>query len=89
MLCVHLRFTALPDGVTPPYDVRWAVRNEGHKAKEDGSLEHDTMKSADQTYWTSTAYKGRHSLICKVIKNGTTVRRSEHLVRIGPGRRIF
>lgn len=86
---VHLRFTALPDGVAPPYDVRWAVRNEGHEAKEDGSLEHDTMKSADQAYWTSTAYKGRHSLSCEVIKNGTTVRRGEHLVRIGPGRRIF
>jgi hypothetical protein len=86
---VHLRFTAVPDGVAPPYDVRWAVRNEGHEAKEDGSLEHDTMKSANEPYWTSTAYKGRHTMICEVIKNGMTVRRGEHLVRIGPGRRFF
>ncbi len=35
---IHLRFTAVADGVLPPYDVRWAVRNEGHEAKEDGSL---------------------------------------------------
>jgi hypothetical protein len=41
---------------------------------------------AGQAYWTSTAYKGRHTMICEVIKNGMTVRRSEHLVRIGPGR---
>lgn len=86
---LHLRFTAVPDGVAPPYNVRWAVRNEGHEAKEDGSLEHDILKSANEPYWTSTAYKGRHMMICEVIKNGTTVRRGEHLVRIGPGRRLF
>lgn len=86
---LHLRFTAKPDGVSPPYDVRWAVRNEGHEAKEDGSLEHDTIKPFDQPYWTSTAYKGRHKMICEVIKYGATVRRGEHVVRIGPGRRIF
>ena len=86
---VHLRFTVTPDGVAPPYEVRWAVRNEGHEAKEYGSLAHDTMKGADEAYWTSTAYKGRHMMICEVIKNGMTVRRGEHLGRIGPGRRIF
>ncbi len=85
---IHLRFTAVPD-VAPPYDVRWSVRNEGHEAKEDGALAHDTIKRSDQPYWTSTAYKGRHKMICEVIKNGTTVRRGEHLVRIGPGRRLF
>jgi len=86
---IHLRFTAMPDGVAPPYDVRWAVRNEGHEAKEDGSLAHDTVKGADEAYWTSTAYKGRHTMICEVIKNGLTVRRAEHFVRIGPGRRFI
>lgn len=86
---IHLRFTAVPHGVAPPYEVRWAVRNEGHEAKEDRALEHDTMKSANEPYWTSTAYKGRHKMICEVIKDGNTVRRAEHLVRIGPGRRFF
>lgn len=86
---VHLRFTAVADGVEPPYQVRWAVRNEGHEAKEDGALEHDVLKNAGEPYWTSTAYKGRHTMICEVIKNGISVRRSEHLVRIGPGRRLF
>jgi hypothetical protein len=86
---VHLRFIALPDGIAPPYNVRWSVRNEGHEAKEDGCLEHDTLKDAGQPYWTSTAYKGRHKMICEVIKNGVTVRQGEHFVRIGPGRRLF
>lgn len=86
---LHLRFTVVPTGIAAPYDVRWSVRNEGHEAKEDGSLEHDTLKSAGQPYWTSTAYKGRHKMICEVIKNGVTVCRGEHLVRIGPGRRLF
>lgn len=79
----------VPQGVAPPYNVRWSVRNEGHEAKEWGELEHDTMKGHAEEYWTSTAYKGRHKMICEVIKDGTTVRRAEHLVRIGPGRRIF
>lgn len=83
---ISLRFTAKPDGVSPPYDVRWAVRNEGHEAKEHGSLAHDTVKPFDQPYWTSTAYKGRHKMICEVIKNGVTVRKGEHVVRIGSGK---
>lgn len=86
---VHLRFTAVLDGVVPPYDVRWAVRNEGHEAAENRALEHDTLKRANEPYWTSTAYKGRHKMICEVIKDGLTVRRGEHLVRIGPGRWLF
>jgi hypothetical protein len=86
---VHLKFTAVPEGVQPPYQVRWAVRNEGHEAKDDDALEHDTLKSAGEPYWTSTAYKGRHKMICEVIKDGVPVRRGEHWVRIGPGRRFF
>jgi hypothetical protein len=86
---VHLRFTASPDGVAPPYEVRWSVRNEGHEAKEAGSLAHDSMRSANQPYWTSTAYKGRHTMICEIIKDGNVLGSAEHVVRIGPGRRFF
>lgn len=83
---IHLRFTAAVEGIPAPYQVRWAVRNEGHEAKEEGSLSHDTMKNAGEAYWTSTAYKGRHTMICEIVKNGATVRRAEHVVKIGPGR---
>lgn len=84
---VHLRFTVSAENLPGPYQVRWSVRNEGHEAKEDGSLAHDTMKDLGEAYWTSTAYKGRHLLICEIIQNGSTLRRAEHVVRIGPGRR--
>lgn len=86
---VHLRFTAEAPGVSLPYSVRWSVRNEGHEAKEDGSLTHDTMQNAGEPYWTSTAYKGRHTMICEVVKDGVVICRSEHRVRIAPGRRLF
>jgi hypothetical protein len=83
---VHLRFTANPVGVAGPYSIRWAVRNEGHEAKEAGQLSHDTVQDAGAPYWTSTAFKGRHTMVCEVLKDGTVVRRAEHIVRIGPGR---
>jgi hypothetical protein len=78
-----LRFTAKLEGISPPYSVRWSVRNEGHEAQEALQLEHDTLKTADEPYWTSTAYKGRQRMICEVIKDGSIVRRAEHFVRIG------
>lgn len=84
---IHLRFTANPEGVSKPYSVRWSVRNEGHEAKEEGVLSHDTISDAGTPYWTSTAYKGRQTMICEILKDGATVRRTEHFVRIGPGRR--
>lgn len=86
---IHLRFTATPAGVAPPYNVRWSVRNEGHEAKEAGQEAHDNVHAANEPYWTSTAYKGRHKMICEVIKDGSTVRRGEHLVRIGPTGRFL
>lgn len=84
---IHLRFTAKPEGIAPPYNVRWSVRNEGHEAQEAGELSHDNMKSASEPYWTSTAFRGRHKMICEVLKDGTIVRRAEHFVRIASGGR--
>ncbi|CAJ0703520.1 nucleotide-binding domain-containing protein [Ralstonia holmesii] len=86
---IHLRFTAKPEGVAPPYNVRWSVRNEGHEAQEAGQLTHDKMKGAGEPYWTSTAFRGRHKMICEIVKDGVIVRRAEHFVRIAPGRRFL
>jgi len=86
---IHLRFTAKPEGVALPYNVRWSVRNEGHEAKEEGQLSHDSVSSADEPYWTSTAFKGRQKMICEIVKDGVTVRRAEHFVRIAAGRRFL
>ncbi|MCA8494012.1 nucleotide-binding domain-containing protein [Burkholderia arboris] len=86
---IHLRFTATPMGVALPYSVRWTVRNEGDEAKEEGQLSHDKLLRAGEPYWTYTAFKGTHKMICEIVKNGETVRQAEHIVRIGPGRRLF
>lgn len=83
---LHLRFTAKPEGIVPPYSVRWSVRNEGHEAQDAEQLAHDSVKSANEPYWTSTAFKGRQKMICEVLKNGVTVRKAEHYVRIGTSR---
>ena len=83
---LHLRFTAKPEGIVPPYTVRWSVKNEGHEAQDAGQLAHNSVKSANEPYWTSTAFKGRQKMICEVLKDGVTVRRAEHYVRIGTSR---
>ncbi|ROT46866.1 hypothetical protein CHR62_02170 [Pusillimonas sp. NJUB218] len=83
---LHLRFTAKPEGIVPPYTIRWSVQNEGHEAQDAGQLAHNSVKSANEPYWTSTAFKGRQKMICEVLKDGVTVRRTEHYVRIGTSR---
>ncbi|MGU7785049.1 nucleotide-binding domain-containing protein [Burkholderia sp. PU8-34] len=86
---LHLRFTAKPDGIALPYNVRWSVRNEGHEATEEGQLSHDHINGASEPFWTSTAFKGRHRMVCEIVKDGVTVRRTEHIVRIAPGPRVL
>lgn len=86
---IHLRFTANPSGVALPYSVRWSVRNEGDEAQEVNQLSHDKLLGAGEPYWTSTAFKGEHKMICQIVKNGETVRHAEHVVRIAPGRRYW
>ncbi|WP_322092626.1 nucleotide-binding domain-containing protein [Paraburkholderia bannensis] len=86
---VHLRFTANPIGVSLPYTVRWTVLNEGDEAREVGQLTHNSLLEPTNPYWTSTAFKGRHTMVCEIVKDGQTVRKAEHVVRIGPGRRYI
>ncbi|MFG6965411.1 hypothetical protein ACGYTZ_31915, partial [Burkholderia pseudomallei] len=86
---IHLRFMATPVGVELPYSVRWTVRNEGDEAREEGQLTHNSLLGPSEPYWTSTAFKGRHTMVCEIVKNGQTVRRAEHIVRIAPGTRYL
>ncbi|WP_261313916.1 nucleotide-binding domain-containing protein [Burkholderia ambifaria] len=86
---IHLRFMATPVGVELPYSVRWTVRNEGDEAREEGQLTHNSLLGPAEPYWTSTAFKGRHTMVCEIVKNGQTVRRAEHIVRIAPGTRYL
>ncbi|MFL9905738.1 hypothetical protein [Paraburkholderia sp. RL17-337-BIB-A] len=45
--------------------------------------------ASGEAYWTYTAFKGEHKMICEIVKNGETVRHAEHIVRIAAGRRYW
>lgn len=86
---IHLRFTAVPNGVAPPYNVRWSVRNEGPEAKENGWLEQrhregrrrgvpDFNRLQGASHDDLQAHQGRYDRAA-----------AEHGVRIGPGRRVL
>lgn len=83
---VALRFSANPVGVQAPYEVRWAVRNEGDEATEAKQLTWDKTLAPGAHVWTSTAYKGTHYMDCEIVKNGVVVQRGRHVVRIGSRR---
>jgi hypothetical protein len=86
---VHLRFRVTRTSVAAPYAVRWTVKNEGDEAGEGNNMSHTHETSHhDTTYWTSSAYKGRHEMICEVLKDGRVVARTVHVVRVkATGRR--
>ncbi len=35
--------------------------------------------------WTSTLFKGRHTMTCEVERNGVVLARAVHVVRVAPG----
>ncbi|NSZ52982.1 hypothetical protein G6K96_08440 [Agrobacterium vitis] len=83
---VHLKFTLIETNVPQPFFINWEVRNKGDEAEEDKALAHSTGPGEAYTYWTSTAYKGNHQLICRIIKDGQVVAQCVHVVRIAPGK---
>lgn len=83
---VALRFSVNPVGVQAPYEVRWAVRNEGDEATAAKQLTWDKTLAPGAHVWTSTAYKGTHYMDCEVVKNGLVVQSGRHIVRIGSRR---
>lgn len=86
---VHLRFRVTHTSVTPPYEVKWLVNNDGDEAQASDDLGHVRERDdRNSVYWTHSAYKGRHTMTCEVLKGGTIAARAVHVVRIsGSGRR--
>lgn len=87
---VHLRFRVGNTNVARPYVVRWSVQNQGDEAHAAADLGHvHERDDQDTTYWTSTSYKGRHTMTCEILKDGAAAARAVHVVRIsGSGRRV-
>lgn len=63
--------------ITVPFDVKWIVENEGDEAEAIPDLGHETLDeniySSSFSHWERTAYKGKHKLICQIIKNNQVI----------------
>lgn len=83
---IHLKFSVAETNVPQPFLVEWEVHNRGDEATTDNALRHSSGPSRNYEHWNSTAYKGNHEMICKIMKDGNIVAQSTHMVRIGPGK---
>lgn len=77
---IGLYFSIEATNVPQPYEVKWTVTNEGDEAT---SAEQKEWSKAGPTVSTSTAFKGRQRMTCKVMRNGTVLAQQDHIVRIG------
>lgn len=82
----YLKFSVTGTNVPSPFLITWETRNSGDEAADDDALLHATPASHDYTYWTGTAYKGNHYMVCKITKNGVVVAQTSHLVKVAPGK---
>lgn len=82
----YLKFTVLGTNVPSPYLITWETRNSGDEASDDNALLSITQPSHGYSYWTGTAYKGNHQMVCKITRNGIVVAQTSHLVRVAAGK---
>lgn len=78
-----LRFFVEATNVLEPYDLKFEATNQGDEAKNAGQMGWSgTTNSDDPQWWTSTAYKGAHSMTCSIIKNGQVLATASQIVKI-------
>ncbi|OBX19000.1 hypothetical protein A9995_10350 [Erythrobacter sp. QSSC1-22B] len=81
-----LRFFVEDTNVPPPFSIRYDVENEGDDARQAKQLTWSgDASSEDPQWWTSTAYKGIHTMTCNVIKDGLPVASATLTVKIVGG----
>jgi hypothetical protein len=83
---VALKFTVASTNVPAPYKIVWHVDNHGDEAVEHNQETWETAPSESFEHWTSTAFKGTHRMICRIVKDGRTWAEASHIVKIAPGR---
>ena len=77
---VHLRFEATTN-VPSPFSIKWRVVNAGDEAETANDMGH--ISSSEQlVHWERTAYRGKHQMICEIIKNGEVVASGKNVVSI-------
>jgi len=71
-----LKFTAVTS-IQPPFDVKWIVENEGDEAEQSEDFGHESIDynvfNNSIIHWERTAYKGKHKLICQIMKNSIVI----------------
>ncbi len=76
-----LRFTAINIPISKPYNIKWIVDNHGEEAKQADGLHHEA-DGEDLIHWESTLYKGNHTMICEIHRNGIVLARARCRVNI-------
>ena len=77
---VHLKFTAATN-VPYPYEVNWKVVNSGDEAEEAQQLSHE-LTTSKLVNWERTAFRGKHKMICEIVRHGAVIAASEMRVNI-------
>lgn len=78
---MSLRFTARTDAPADSY-IEWICKNDGDEAVADKCL---GWTKTGRQIWTTTRYKGAHTLTCRVSRGGRIVAEKVFLVRIARG----
>ncbi|WNG28439.1 hypothetical protein F0U62_33890 [Cystobacter fuscus] len=78
-----LRFALAEPAKYQGCTVRWSVKNKGDEADEARDFEHENLKKPDQEQWERTSYKGVHSMVCEVIRNGQVIATAVRKISIG------
>lgn len=79
-----LKFSIVGASVQKPYDIRWIVENHGAEAASAGDLGLRQDGSAD-VQWERTGYRGSHTMICELHRNGILIARTRHAVKVRQG----
>lgn len=77
---VHLKFEA-DTNVPPPYTVKWRAVNSGDEAEAANDMGH-LSTSDNLVHWERTAYRGRHELVCEIVKHNQVVATASRVVNI-------
>jgi hypothetical protein len=76
----HLKFEAKTN-VPSPYTVKWRVINSGDEAESANDMGHVTT-SENHTTWRRSMYRGRHEMVCEIVREGQVLAKSVHVVNI-------
>mgnify|MGYP000166491310 CR=1 FL=1 len=76
----HLKFE-VNTNVPKPYTVKWTAINTGEEAEAANHMGH-TSTSENLTHWERTAYRGKHELVCEIMKQGSVVVSKKQVVNI-------